>query len=125
MSYLVTSEKRPGYLLIRCAGVTKNLDDMRALAQKVYEEFIKDRHAKVLLLNTEVAFPTSTIDYYELVNFYTEELPEEIRRLKLASIVRSEDIEMIKFWETVCVNRGFNYHGFTSEAEGTKWLMEE
>jgi hypothetical protein len=124
MSAIVSSEKRPGYLLIKCLGSMKNVDELRVFSQLIYEEIIKDNYTRILLRN-DVSLPVNPIEYYELVKSYAEDLPDDIRMLKLANVVKPEHHEMIKFWETVCVNRGYNFHGFISEEEGVKWLIQD
>src|SRR6478752_9134026 len=120
MSAIVSSESRPGYILIKCSGSMRNVDELRVFSQLIYEEIIKDTHTRILLRN-DVSLPVNPIEYYELVKSYAEDLPDEIRMFKLANVVQPEHHEIIKFWETVCVNRGYNFHGFISEEEGLVW----
>ena len=71
----------------------------------------------------ETRWPPDLFSYYEQIEFFTSNFPPEIRLLKIAIVLPPESEEVGKFWETVCVNKGLEYHSFTSLEQAYQWLM--
>ncbi len=120
----ISSVNNDDYLLIRSVAVLENEDDLIKHAMLVYEEYKKYGNKKVVLDGLATEFPADLFPYYDLVQFYIEKLPPEIREIKLACIISPEYRRTGKFWETVSNNRGFKYCAFTSLREAEEWLME-
>jgi hypothetical protein len=64
------------------------------------------------------------IEYVNLEKFFSEELPPEIRSLKLAVVVNPRYKEVGDFWETYCRNRGFGYKAFTSMEDAGAYIAQ-
>lgn len=69
-------------------------------------------------------FPSDLFAYYDLVQFYIEKLPPEIRELKLACVISPEYSNVGRFWQTASNNRGFKYQAFISVREAEEWVMK-
>lgn len=124
MDITITSANTDDYLLINSAGVIKNKDDLFKHATLVYDEFVKQDKQKILIDNRKTLLPPDLFSYYEQVKYFSETFPSRIRLVKIAVVVSPEYAEIGKFWETVCVNRGFQYFVFTSLQEAHRWLLK-
>lgn len=122
MPYQLLAETKEEYLLIKSTGSLGNLEELRAHSNDTYAVVAKHPFTQVMLLNNTMHYIVDLIPYYELVSFYSEDFPVEVRRLKVALVVAPQYDELGKFWETLCVNRGYNFHSFISEAEALNWL---
>lgn len=120
----ITSENNADYLLIRSVASLKNEEDLIKHAMLVFDEYKKYDNKKVVLDGLATAFPSDLFPYYDLVQFYIEKFPPDIREIKLACIISPEYTRIGKFWETVSNNRGFQYRAFTSLREAEEWIME-
>ncbi len=120
----ITSENNADYLLIRSEANLKDEDDLIRHAILVFEEYKKYDNNKVILDGLATQFPSDLFPYYDLVQFYIEKFPPEVRTIKLACIISPEYNRIGKFWETVSNNRGFQYRAFTSLRSAEEWMME-
>ncbi|MEK7225100.1 MAG: hypothetical protein AAB221_05410 [Bacteroidota bacterium] len=124
MNITITSVDRDEYILITSIGVLENRDDLLTHAELIYQEISKyDKH-KILIDDIETRFPPNRLYYYDQVHFFGTGFPREIRFLKIAIVLSPEFEEIGKFWETLAVNRGFEYHSFISMAKAHQWLIQ-
>ncbi len=121
---IVTSQNNTEYLLIRSVGSLKDEPDLFRHAKLVYDEFKKYNNKKIILDALATEFLFDLFSYYDLVQFYIEKLPPEIKELKLACIISHEYSNAGKFWQTASNNRGFQFQAFTSILEAGEWLIE-
>lgn len=121
----ITSQNNADYLLIRSVASLKNENDLIQHAILVFDEYKKYGNKKVVLDGLETGFPSDLFPYYDLVQFYIEKFPPEVREIKLACVISPEYTRIGKFWETTSNNRGFRYRAFTSLREAEEWIMEE
>ena len=121
----ITSQNNVDYLLIRSVAILKNENDLIRHAMLVFDEYKKYDNKKVVLDGLATDFPSDLFSYYDLVQFYIEKFPPEVREIKLACIISPEYARIGKFWETTSNNRGFKYRAFTSLREAEEWLMDE
>jgi hypothetical protein len=121
----ITSESNADYLLIRSVASLKDENDLIQHAMLVFDEYKKHDNKKVVLDGLATEFPSDLFPYYDLVQFYMEKFPPEVRDITLACIISPEYTRIGKFWETVSNNRGFKYRAFTSLREAEEWLMGE
>jgi hypothetical protein len=124
MNITITSENMDDYLSIRSAGDIESKDDLLKHADLIYQEISKYDKQKILIDNIETRFPPDMFSYYEQVQYFSKTFPPWIRLLKIAVVVSPEFEEVGKFWETLSVNRGFQYFAFTSLEEAGQWLIK-
>lgn len=125
MNIIITSHPGPEYLLIESKGELISKDDLKMHGQMIYDEIMKYAAKRILVNEPETSFPTDLFSYYELVEFYLNSFPPEIRFLKIAVVISEEFEKVAGFWETVCVNRGLQYFAFTSFRKAHEWLVNE
>ena len=125
MNIVITSRPEPHYLLVESKGDLYTKADLVKQSQLIHEEIIKHKAKKILVHETETSFPLDLFPYYELVKFYLDNFPGDIRMNKIAIVISEEYEKMARFWETVCINRGLQYFAFTSFQKAHDWLVNE
>ena|SRR5687767_3996257 len=124
MSFTITSTNKDDHLFLLSTGVVEDRHDVIKHAEAVYAEVMKYDQKKILIDDRGTSWPTDLFSYYEQIEFFSQNFPPDIRLLKIAIVLPSETEEIGKFWETVCVNKGFNYHSFSSVEEAYQWLTK-
>ena len=124
MSFTITSTNKNDHLFLRSVGIVEDTQDVIKHAEAVYAEITKFDQKKILIDDRETRWPANLFSYYEQVEFFSQHFPPEIRLLKIAIVLPPESEEVGKFWETLCVNIGFNYHAFTSIENAYQWLTK-
>ena len=122
MAISITSEDKKEYLLIVSIGTLVTKEDLFKHAETIYAEIAKSKKQKILIEETETILPLSLFSYPDLVTYYQEHLPFEIRFLKIAVITSEKYKSVGDFWETVCNNKGFQYFAFTDFQSAHNWL---
>lgn len=125
MNIVITSRPEPYYLLVESKGDLHTKADLVKQSQLIHEEIIKHKAKKILVYETETSFPLDLFPYYELVKFYLDNFPGDIRMNKIAIVISEKYEKMARFWETVCTNRGLQYFAFTSFQKAHDWLVNE
>jgi len=97
---------------------------MQEHCKLLFDEVLKYNNKKVLIDEPGTRFPQNMFIYYDLVNYYVDNFPPEIRFLKIAVVIAEEFKEIGYFWETVCVNKGLQYFAFTSFQDAHDWLVK-
>jgi len=97
-------------------------EDLFVHADRAYQEILKFDKEKILIELIETTFPLSLFDYSDLVKHYMNNLPPELKLLKIAVVISEVYKNIAEFWETVCNNKGFEFNAFTSLHEAEVWL---
>lgn len=125
MNITITTQNRADFLFVESKGVVESADDLVEHANLVYAEFLKHNPKKILIYQMETEFPPGLSSYLNLVNHYIDNFVPEILSVKVAVVIQEKFKEIGEFWETVCTNRGFHYHAFTSLDQAEQWLLAE
>ena len=125
MNIVITSRPEPGYLLVESSGELFTREDLVKQSRLIHDEIIKHRAKKILVDEVATKFPLELFPYYELVKFYLDNFPPDIRQFKIAIVIAKDYEKMARFWETVCTNRGLQYFAFTSFQKAQDWLTNE
>ena len=80
--------------------------------------------SRILNDATNATFAISLMDIYELPEFY-EKLDLE-RNIRIAVLTSTPDDKngLIRFYENVCVNRGWSSKAFNKRQEALDWLLK-
>jgi hypothetical protein len=124
MDIVITAHNTPEYLLIESKGEVKNAVEVQEHCKRIFDEILRYGNKKVLVDEPGTSFPRNMLIYYDLVTYYLENFPPEIRFIKVAVVIAEEFKEIGYFWETVCVNKGLRYFAFTSLEEARDWLLK-
>ncbi|HKO79074.1 MAG TPA: hypothetical protein VJU78_01705, partial [Chitinophagaceae bacterium] len=84
----------------------------------------KYNNKKILLGASATEFPSDLFSCYDLVQFYINKLPSEIKEIKLACVIAAEYSGIGKFWQTAANNRGFKCRAFTAVQQAEEWIVK-
>jgi len=119
MAYRVTTEATPGYLYVRMAG---RLDDgqVTQLAKQVVGDFEREPRPALLVDLRGLRMNVGTLTTIRLVSSF----PELAKGLRApTAIVHGEaNRAMVRFYETVAVNRGYLTRIFPDLDGAVAWL---
>ena len=119
MDAKMSSHQEEDYLLIKTSGTIKSWIEF---SKQLYEEITKFDCKMIVIDHMELEFPTCLTDYCELVNFYAQNLPFDIRLWKLAVVSDPKYKAIADFWETYCHNRGYRYKAFICMEDAVAWI---
>jgi hypothetical protein len=81
---------------------------------------------KFLIDTSEMLLATSMIDLYELpTKQYIEEGADRQGRVAIIPPASKSAVEAVRFYESVCQNRGWHVRVFEQRAEALKWLKDD
>jgi hypothetical protein len=123
MNLDIFTENREEYLYIECKGEITSADELISQSGLIYEEFLKYNPDKILLYEMEMDFPPGLSNYLNLVNHYADHFAVEAQSVKVAVVLKEKYKDIGDFWETVCINRGYQYHTFTNLTEAESWIL--
>jgi hypothetical protein len=79
---------------------------------------------KVIIDEQKTQFPRSLEYATELVKFFSETFPDEIRFWKIALVAASNFKAILDFWEFQANKMGYGYKVFSSIEEARKFLND-
>ncbi len=96
----------------------------------ITSEFIRlekeERFNRFLINTSEIKLTASYMDIYYLPNRqYIEEEADRFARVALILPVDKKQQEYALFYETVCVNRGWDVKAFRQSQQAIDWLLSE
>ena len=118
----ISTNQEEDYLLIKTSGT---INGWIEFTKQLYEEITECNCNKTIIDHRELEFPDGLMHYVDLVGFYAENLPFDIRFLKVAVVINTKYEEVGHFWETYCHNRGFRYRAFTSMEDAKIWIRQQ
>lgn len=124
MKYELEIVERDGYVAAVLEGVRTPETLLAAAARTT--AYCSERRIPRLLI--DVRGMTGGLDTLETYDVAGHELPghEDVRRvLRSAILDLPENIERIRFFETVAVNRGLNVRVFAAEEPAIEWLLAD
>lgn len=81
---------------------------------------------RFLIDPTEMTFFATLMDIYDLpAKQYLEEGADKSGRVALILPPPSKEKEVVQFYETVCMNRGWNVQVFSERQEAIDWLIPD
>ncbi len=117
-------EERDSYLYVKGTGVRKNLQAIYDSTQRL-AEIIEKTHSRFVLLDyTELVTTVSNTDVFNITRIYENAAPI-LYSLCISIIINPNELEMEKFWEDICLRRGFDFKIFTESGEAERWLLKE
>lgn len=118
----VTSQDMGTHLLIVSSGTVETFEDYLELDSKAAEQFAHSKHRRVIVDERNVKHIDNNVMILGLVERMINELPRELRGVKLALVVGPQSQNLARFWETCCFNRGFNWKSFTDMDEAVAFV---
>jgi hypothetical protein len=85
----------------------------------------KENNSNLFLSDcTQATFDVSTIAVLNLPEFYKDQGLSRPVRIAILSPMSKAGKELVRFYETVCLNRGWIVNVFKERQEALDWLLE-
>ncbi|MBA4394757.1 MAG: hypothetical protein C0407_14500, partial [Desulfobacca sp.] len=110
------------YIKVITSGIADK-DGSLNMAKAITHIMKTNRITKVLIDHRNVVSVTGSVtDIYNRPKLF--KIIGVILRIRIAEIIKPEHLEHFKFFETVCVNRGFQISIFQDKEKALSWLLE-
>jgi hypothetical protein len=119
-SYEIKTRRNPRYTSLELTGEVGSGMAAR-LAKDVMEIFANDTAIKVLVDVRRLTVRVDPVETIHLVSSYKDMNPRP-RPSKTAVLYEKEHHDVLRFYETVALNRGYSTAIFTDRSEAEKWL---
>lgn len=120
----ISARQENDYVLIKASGIIENFEELKDFSTRLYGEGVKYETRKVVIDEMQLQLTNSVVHQFELINFYSQNLPSWIKQYKIAVAVDPKYKELAEFWELYGSNRGFPWKGFTSLQEALNWIKQ-
>jgi hypothetical protein len=121
----ILSQDLDKYLLIISSGTVITVEDFMDLDVRTSALISESKHNRVIVDERNVQHENSTLTILKLVEHMIEQLPRELRQLKLALVVDQRSKELARFWENCCYNRGYNWKAFTEMDQAVAYINQQ
>ena len=122
MNTTVSSELRPGYLLLVGSGEVVSLEQYRFLARQYSDEIRKYDCRKIILDERQVAYGPSLLLQLEIIDYYEFDLGADSKDWQLTVVVDNEMIGIAEVWAESSREAGYPYRAFASVEEASAFL---
>ncbi len=117
-------EVKEGFVHIKTHGVRNNLMDIVNGTARIYE-LIRQKNIFYFLLDyRKVDFNVSRIEAFNIVRHFETNFPD-LAQASLSMVVNEKSFDVVKYWETICQQRGFNNMVFADVNEATRWIQQQ
>jgi hypothetical protein len=118
------SEQRERYLYIKGTGIRRDLSAVFESTQ-AFAQIVEQSKPRFILADySEVTTITSNPDAFNITRLYERNAPI-LHELCISIIINPSELEVNKFWEEICILRGFNFKIFTNAADAEQWLHDK
>jgi hypothetical protein len=109
------------YIEVITSGIA-DTDGSLNMAKEIKNTMKANRITKALIDHRNLVSVTGDIlDIYDRPKIFR--IIGVILRIKIAEIIKPEHLEHFKFFETVCVNRGYQLFVFQDKEKALSWLL--
>jgi len=118
-----TIEAKEGYLIVTARG---DRNDFQSVIEgtKMVNEAARIHKVKYVLADYRfMKFNVPLADAFNLVKMYEQKLPV-FSEIVISAVTNKDNMEIAKFWESICVRRGFQYKVFTQFENAENWLRD-
>ncbi|GEM_PF-901508 len=124
MKNIAAIEVKERYIVISESGQRNDLlsivEDTKKINEAVQKYNVKYVLADFRKINYNVPFS----DALNLVKFYEQKLPA-FSNLVGGLIISKSNLDIVKFWESICHRRGYQFKVFTNYSTGENWLTNQ
>ena len=125
MGVVMTTKIENEYLLINASGSIADQKEHELFTKRIFLEIKKSSLEKIIINVSKISFPVSLEIHQDIVAFYTEELPAEMRNWKIAVVDESDYREIGYYWEFMTQKQGIqNYRVFSSIKEARTYMND-
>ncbi|NTW48831.1 MAG: hypothetical protein HGB19_03700 [Chlorobiales bacterium] len=110
------------YIEVITSGIA-DTDGSLNMAKAIAHTMKTNRITKALIDHRNVISVTGNVtDIYTRPKLFR--IIGAILRIRIAEIIKPEHLEHFKFFETVCVNQGYQIYIFQDKEKALSWLLE-
>lgn len=120
MPYKIHFQKDSNCVILVLTGEL-NLEQARIARNELRDALTAHQCNRILIDETRVEKKLSVIDQHQFTTEYGSELPPDVR---IAVVVRREQISEARFVENVAFNRGIHLRIFPNQKNAINWLSE-
>jgi hypothetical protein len=120
MSYTITFVQKKDYLHARIDADSTREDIFKSLTE-IQQTCLKYKYRKVLIEENFIGPTISTIDIFSIIDQISPTISPDIQQIAFVD-VSQRHVEIIRFAETVAVNRGVNIKLFTDIKIAEQWI---
>ncbi|WP_185152488.1 hypothetical protein, partial [Fulvivirga aurantia] len=117
-------EQRKDYLFIQASGIRNNFSQVIIGTIKLSQLAEKFKATHIMADYRDVSFNVPLTEAFNLVKLYELKV-STFQKIVLSTIVNHADLEIAKFWESICKKRGFNNAVFLNIEEAESWLLKQ
>lgn len=123
MSWSVEFDKVEGIIVLTYMGRSSGVD-FRDASEKRIEVAKKNNSSKTLVdASRLITYESTTTDVFEIVDIsYQEKGSRSAWKIAITMPSDKRSREQVSFYETVCVNRGWQVKKFESKEDAINWL---
>ncbi len=122
MDWTFTLHAEEGYLEVTTRG-NANRETTLAMAQTIAREAPKHQVKRILIDHRNISEVNGeVVDVYHRPRQLGENY--NIHKVKIAELIIEEHTDFFRFFETVCLNRGFDFAIFTRRKDALGWLLD-
>jgi hypothetical protein len=122
MEWKIVINDEDRYVEVTTSGIADK-DGSLDMAKAITHTMRTNRITKALIDHRNVvSVMGGTVDIYDRPKLF--KIIGAILRIKIAEIIKPEHLEHFKFFETVCVNQGYQISVFQDKEKALAWLLE-
>lgn len=112
------------YLLVKASGERNEFSGIVEGTFQLSKAALEANATHILADCRDVHFNVPLADAFNLVRVYEHRFTH-FQNYVVATVVNARDLELAKFWESVCRKRGFRTSVFLSIEEAERWLLKQ
>lgn len=123
MEWEITIHNEHNYIEVITKGVADSNGSME-MAKSIAETMRSNKITKAIIDHRNITDVSGTVaQIYKRTKFF--KLIGVLLGIKIAEIIKPEHLEHFKFFETVCINRGYKFSVFYERKKAMVWLLGE
>lgn len=123
MERKITVHHNKKYVEVVTSGVADK-ENTEEMAKVIAETMKQNKFVKALIDHSNITSVSGTV-----IEIYQRPILFKVigvfLGIKIAEVIRPEHEEHFRFFETVCLNRGFKFKMFHERTNALRWLLEE
>lgn len=123
MSAVVSSELKGDYLLVVGTGEVISADEYRILTEQYVNEILQHDKSNIIIDETKIHYAPSLLLQSEIVDFYSTDMPEEMKKWKLAVVLHDDYMTFGEFWAHSANEAGYAYKAFTNMEDALEFIQ--
>jgi hypothetical protein len=120
VAFDITTEK--DHTFIRTEGHISSLEEHIELIVKLYSEVVRLGLKRILVDDSKVRYVNRIWDTFQFGEYLTRLLTGDLHYFTMAVSVNPDSVDIARFFETVCINRGINVRIFDNLDSAKNWL---